>query len=211
PILFRLTAVGEKRMKPYSTLKEEHKLMVKIFFVNTLLFRLVLWTIKLSFFMPYKRLIEGLHNVYIKLWWAVVVVWFLSLVGSVISHLTACSSLKAWFTPGACQTPRGIHSQIASLYFTYAVDVLTDLMIMALPLRLIWTLTMPVTQKVGVLALFGIGTILIAIATLRVAQIGGKAQSSSQPLASWLALWVVIETSIAVVIGCCPAFVALIR
>jgi len=82
---------------------------------------------------------------------------------------------------------------------------------MALPIRLIWNLQMPRTQKVGIMGLFGIGIILIAVATLRVAQIGGKAQSSSQPSASWLALWGVIECSIAVIIGCCPAFVTLIR
>jgi hypothetical protein len=82
---------------------------------------------------------------------------------------------------------------------------------MALPIRLIWNLRMPQTQKIGIVCLFGIGVILIAVATLRVAQIGGKAQSSSQPSASWLALWAVIECSIAVIIGCCPAFVTLIR
>jgi hypothetical protein len=119
--------------------------------------------------------------------------------------------MSAWFTPGACQTPRDVRSQIASLYYTYAVDVLTDFMIMALPIRLIWTLQMPRTQKLGIVGLFGIVLILIAVATLRVAQIGGKAQSSSQPSASWLALWGVIECSIAVIIACCPAFVTLIR
>lgn len=82
---------------------------------------------------------------------------------------------------------------------------------MALPIRLIWNLRMPRAQKIGVMALFGIGTILITVATLRVAQIGTKARSSSQPSASWLALWGIIECSIAVIIGCCPSFVSLIR
>lgn len=41
--------------------------------------------------------------------------------------------MKAWFTPGACQTPRDVRSQIASLYYTYAVDVLTDLMSKSYP------------------------------------------------------------------------------
>jgi hypothetical protein len=47
--------------------------------------------------------------------------------------MTSCSSMKAWFTPGACQTPRDVRSQIASLYFTYAVDVLSDLMSTSVP------------------------------------------------------------------------------
>lgn len=123
--------------------------------------------------------------------------------------------MKAWFTPGGCQTPRDVRSQIASLYYTYAVDVLTDLMsmcilickdrvlctdvpsiVMALPIRLIWNLQMPRGEKMGIMALFGIGSILITVATLRVAQIGSKSQSSSTPSASWLALWGIVECSI---------------
>jgi hypothetical protein len=77
PILFRLTAVGEKRLKPYPTLKYDHKFMVRVFFCNTLLFWCILWSVKLGFLMLYKKLMEGLHNVYIKLWWGVVGFWFL--------------------------------------------------------------------------------------------------------------------------------------
>jgi hypothetical protein len=77
PILFRLTAVGEKTLAPYPTLKDEHRFMVKVFFCNTLLFWFVLWAVKLGFLVLYKKLMEGLHNVYIKLWWAVLTLWFL--------------------------------------------------------------------------------------------------------------------------------------
>jgi hypothetical protein len=82
---------------------------------------------------------------------------------------------------------------------------------MVLPIRLIWNLQMPRAQKFGVVGLFSIGVMLIAVATLRVAQVGGKARSSSMPSSSWIALWGVIECSIAVIIGCCPAYVTLIR
>jgi hypothetical protein len=82
---------------------------------------------------------------------------------------------------------------------------------MILPIRLIWNLQMPKAQKFGVIGLFSIGIVLIAAATLRVAQVGGKARSSSMPSSSWIALWGVIECSIAVIIGCCPAYVTLIR
>jgi hypothetical protein len=119
--------------------------------------------------------------------------------------------MHAWFTPPLCTTPRDVRAQIASLYYTYAVDVISDLFIMALPIRLIWNLRMPRTQKYGVVGLFCIGLVLIIAATLRVAQVGGKARSSSTPSSSWLALWGVIECTIAVIIGCCPTFVTLIR
>jgi len=77
PIIYRLSAVTEGRREPYAALPDEVMFMIKIFFCNTLLFWVVLWTVKMSFLMLYRKLMEGLQDVYIKLWWALVVFWFL--------------------------------------------------------------------------------------------------------------------------------------
>jgi hypothetical protein len=77
PIWFRLTTVGEKKLAPYPALKDDHKFMVKVFYCNTLLFCVILWSVKLGFLVLYKKLMEGLHNVYTKLWWVVLAFWFL--------------------------------------------------------------------------------------------------------------------------------------
>lgn len=79
---------------------------------------------------------------------------------------------------------------------------------MALPICIIWNLRLPLLQKMSVVGLFCIGVVLVIVATLRVVQIEGKTRSSST---SWLALWAVIECGIAVITGCCPAFVALMH
>lgn len=82
---------------------------------------------------------------------------------------------------------------------------------MALPIRLVWNLQMPRLQKGAVCLLFGTGLVCIAFATIRVVQIGinDKGQAGT-PEPKWLTFWGVLETSIAVIIGCCPAFAALI-
>lgn len=49
-------------------------------------------------------------------------------MGNVTTHLLSCSSLHTWFTPGECQTVRDDNAQMVSLYFSYSMDVLTDLM-----------------------------------------------------------------------------------
>jgi hypothetical protein len=36
--------------------------------------------------------------------------------------------MKAWFTAGACSTPRDIKAASISLWYAFAVDVLTDLL-----------------------------------------------------------------------------------
>ena len=75
---------------------------------------------------------------------------------------------------------------------------------MFLPLRLIWNLQRPASQKVGIGGLFCVGVVCIAFATIRVIQIGVKANNSSTPSSSWLALWAIVESAVAIIVGCCP-------
>jgi hypothetical protein len=82
---------------------------------------------------------------------------------------------------------------------------------MVLPLGLIWNLQMPRAQKVGIGGIFCVGIICIVIAIIRVVQIGVKSGNNSTPSSSWLALWGIVETGIAVIIGCLPSFAVLHR
>ena len=111
--------------------------------------------------------------------------------------------MSAWFTPGACGTPRDQRAQIISLYYAFAVDVLSDIMIMALPLALIWNLQLAFAKKVGIAVLFCVGIFAIAAAVVRVVSIGVRAQNAT-PSSSWLAFWGIIESGIAVIIGTAP-------
>jgi hypothetical protein len=77
PTLYRITAVSEGQSPPYATILEDSNFLIRVFFTTAILFWSVLWAIKLSFLALYKKLLDGLHNVYIKLWWAVVVFCFL--------------------------------------------------------------------------------------------------------------------------------------
>jgi hypothetical protein len=70
---------------------------------------------------------------------------------------------------------------------------------------------MPKVQKFGVVSLFIVGIILIAVATPRVTQVGSMARSLSMPSSSWIAFWGVVECSIAMIIECRPAYFILIH
>ncbi|EOD52704.1 putative cfem domain-containing protein [Neofusicoccum parvum UCRNP2] len=201
PPMYRLYAVTGGEAAPYPEMMDDANLLIKVFFYNTMLLWATLWAVKFSLLALYRRLMTGLRA-YIVLWWILVVFCALTFIGAIISNLTSCSSL--------CATPRDVKAQIASLYYAFAVDVLTDLLIMALPIRLIWNLQMPRAEKLGIGALFCSGFICITVAILRVVQIGVKANNST-PSSSWLALWAEVEAAIAVFIGCCPAFAAFYR
>lgn len=71
---------------------------------------------------------------------------------------------------------------------------------------------MPRGQKTGIFILFGSGFICILFATLRVVKLGVDATGkATMPEPKWMLLWTVLETSMAVIIGCSPAFAVIIR
>ncbi|KAF4539730.1 CFEM domain-containing protein [Lasiodiplodia theobromae] len=230
PPMYHVYAVYGGQAAPYPEIMDDALFIVKVFFYSTMLLWVTLWAVKFSLLALYRRLMNGLRT-YIVLWWMLVVFCALTFIGAIISNLTSCSSMHAWFTPGLnylpatllgrtlsdlpytgeCATPRDIKAQIASLYYAFAVDVLTDLLVMALPIRLIWNLQMPRAEKLAVGALFCSGFVCITMAVLRVVQIGVKANNNTTPSSSWLALWAEVEAAIAVFIGCCPAFAAFYR
>ncbi|QKX57585.1 uncharacterized protein TRUGW13939_04703 [Talaromyces rugulosus] len=194
----------------YPTIEDDALLMIKIFFANTMIFWMVLWSVKLSLLFLYRRLFEGLPD-QMRWWWGVFVFTVLTLIGCIISNFTSCENMHAWFTPGLCSTQRDINAQLTSLYFSFAVDVLTDIMIMLLPLKLIWILRLPLSQKFAIGTLFSIGIVCVIMAIVRTVQIGSQAKSDSTPSSSWLAFWGMIEAGIAVVIGTLPVFAIFFR
>ncbi|RAH58811.1 hypothetical protein BO85DRAFT_487515 [Aspergillus piperis CBS 112811] len=113
--------------------------------------------------------------------------------------------------PGECSTHRDAVAEIASLYYSFAVDAISDIMIMVLPLRLVVSLHLPLGQKISVAAVFALGTICVIMAVVRVIQIGTRANNDSTPSSSWLAFWGMIEAGIAVIVGCLPAFAIIYR
>ncbi|KAI4681140.1 uncharacterized protein J4E88_005647 [Alternaria novae-zelandiae] len=86
---------------------------------------------------------------------------------------------------------------------------------MALPTWLTWNLQMPRSKKISILCLFATGVVCILFACLRVTQVAinaSKPEAVAQPLdPTWLAIWGMVECSIAVIIGCCPAFAVLLN
>lgn len=83
--------------------------------------------------------------------------------------------------------------------------------VMFLPIRLVWNLQMVRAQKIAIIALFASGFVCITFATLRVIQVGRKSGESTAPSPTWLAFWTLIESSVAICIGCCPAFAVFFR
>ena len=99
-----------------------------------------------------------------------------------------------WLTIlGGCETKRDIWVSIFSLYYSTVVDIICDLLIMALPLRLLWNLQINRQQKTALAAIFSLGFIIIIFAIVRVIETSASIHHVD-PV--WLALWSMIEAGI---------------
>lgn len=78
---------------------------------------------------------------------------------------------------------------------------MTDLMIMALPIKLLTFLHVSRAQRLALVGIFSVGCIVIACALVRLTQI--IAHARSDPVG--LAVWGVVESSMSVVVGSLPA------
>ncbi|KAJ5827592.1 hypothetical protein N7447_004355 [Penicillium robsamsonii] len=207
PVILRLADVGAGRIAPYATISDDGLKLQTVFFVTTSSLWICLWMIKFSLLTMYKRLLVG--KKYIIAWWVIMGSCVLFIIGCIISSWLSCTSFHAWFTAGQCGTDRDHRAAVISLYYAYAVDIITDLAIMILPIRLIWNLQMKPRQKLSIGGLFCFGWVCIIISTIRVVQLGETENGVPPP--SWLAVWGTIEASIAVMIGCCPGLYRVIK
>ncbi|KAJ2970132.1 hypothetical protein NQ176_g8332 [Zarea fungicola] len=208
---FRVTALAANpgQAEPWPTMADDLVLMLKEFFVVQFFFWLTLWAVKWSLLFMFKRLTNGLP-VYNKIWWVVFAYSILVFIGSCISNFFSCSSMHAWFTAGECNTPRDSRAKSISLWFSLAADLSTDILIMAVPLRVLWNLKISRVEKISIGLVFAVGLITMATAIIRSVTLnstGGTGQVST----TWLMLWAGIEGAVAIIVGCLPSFAIFIR
>ncbi|EFW98734.1 hypothetical protein CMQ_4586 [Grosmannia clavigera kw1407] len=196
PAYLRVESVEIGRTAPYATVLVDARFIQQGVFSASVCIWLCLWSAKLSLLCVCRKLLDKLP-LYRKLWWALVGFSTATLVGCIVSLCVSCETMTAWFTVGGCSTRRDVARAVVSMWYSYAVDVLTDLLIMALPLRLIAGLQMPFFRKLSIAVLFGLGCVCIVASTIRVTQINNGA---NHPTPTWLALWGTVEAATAVVI-----------
>jgi hypothetical protein len=88
--------------------------------------------------------------------------------------------------------------------FNGAVAVLTDVIVLILPLPLVWGLQLPLGQKLALIPVFGIGIFIVTVSTLRLhALIATPSIDTTYDLEG--TLWTIIEFNLAIVCACLPS------
>ena len=164
--------------------------------VAACLFFLTAWTVKVAFLLFYRFLFKTSLG-FRMAWWAVlggVLVTFWAPVAGIITQCAWARSLTDYAT---CNSLNFFHQ--TRLVYTCAVDVVSDLAVMCLPLAMLVDLKIPLGQKLGLAAIFSLALVCVALDILR----------TIQSLQASAALYAVIAVNLNVLVSCLPTYRAL--
>ncbi|KAK8078602.1 hypothetical protein PG996_004772 [Apiospora saccharicola] len=133
-----------------------------------------LWAVKFSFLVFFRRL--GLKVDQHKGWW-----W-------------------AVFAITAYQCPKTEHVryQDIGIYVNLVIDIITDLLILSIPFRMLWNVQIPLHKKVALLGVFSLTIVIMVVSVIRVSFIRGFGLGLGEQTATteWLFLWSYVEMAV---------------
>ncbi|KAI0809644.1 hypothetical protein GGR55DRAFT_679478 [Xylaria sp. FL0064] len=176
-----------------------------IVYVNTSLFQATMGTVKTAILLEWTRLFvpPGTRT---KFWWTCqIVMWVTTLyyVSIVVASALSCSPHeKIWHPtlPGRCFNIKAFFIGNATL------NLASDIIILALPQRVIWRLKMPRQKKIGVSLVFAVGVIACLVGAARVSRAVVYYLSNDNIYnVSAVFLWCTAELSISFLVFSLPA------
>ena len=123
---------------------------------GSILYNAAMLFVKLSFLYLYKRIFADARGFFLPWWLVLIVVIGYSVAGMFTSLLTCIPIAMAWdltITNGVCINKAAFYIANACL------NVVTDLAILALPIRPIWRTSFSRRQKIMLCLLFGTGSL----------------------------------------------------
>ncbi|KAK4448717.1 hypothetical protein QBC34DRAFT_485402 [Podospora aff. communis PSN243] len=206
PSLFHITAVLAGTIPLSAELITQTEQYLRLEFAIIILFWSVLWCVKASFLALYFKLFRELV-LYRRVWYLLASFTALAYGGCVITLCLSCGHISNFFKFGQCAKAEYIWASNLSVYYSTAIDVFTDLCIMAMPLRLIYNVKVSPKQKLGLVCVFGLCFVMIAFAIIRAKQVLVQQQFVNLKM---LMIWSTLTASISVIVGSLPALKILI-
>jgi len=85
---------------------------------------------------------------------------------------------------------------LKSIYMATTIDIVSDLLVMALPIRLLIGLRISLKQKIGIGAIFSLGFVIIFFSVFRMVKVIKSIATSNPNGNVSLALWSLLEASV---------------
>ncbi|KAF6225196.1 hypothetical protein HO133_010393 [Letharia lupina] len=168
----------------------------------TNLWWLVIFSVKMAFLFFFRRLISRLRS--LNVWW-----WFVTALTIIAGLVSVAASWLTcpYFTIGgllSCAGTSADHRTIRDTAITTVMDIMSDLLVLSLPVSILWKVRISVRQKIGLAFSLCLSCVMVVVTIVRVA--GMRQRGSGSVDIVWLAFWQQQECSIAVLMCSVSAF-----
>ncbi|KAJ6004137.1 hypothetical protein N7499_000205 [Penicillium canescens] len=183
-------------------------LLRKTLFAYLLIYLAELLLIKVSILMFYRR-IFGMT-------WSILTCLFISYswaIGSMIATICSSDPVSYFWT-------QGTNSSLGKYRFNFynylignaATNVVTDALILLIPIPIVWSLKMRTTQKVGVCSVLLLGVVACVASIVRIHYITFlKSSIDLSWVISDVYVWSIVEPCVGIVCACLPALQPFLR
>ncbi|RFU75018.1 hypothetical protein TARUN_7223 [Trichoderma arundinaceum] len=187
-------------------LDQEHKIKAfKYFFAAQILYKITTCLTKMSLGMLYLRIFPGSKFRIAVL--SVMAITIAYTLAAVLMTVFACNPIeKSWdkVLPGKCVNSISIWYSFADLFSlpkaTSVLNIVTDIMIIGLPLNEIRRLQLPLVKKLLLCALFSLGIFVIACTVIRMITVSPQTTASDQTYYQAVSnSWTFVETNVGII------------
>ncbi|MCJ1241299.1 hypothetical protein MMC14_009303 [Varicellaria rhodocarpa] len=169
------------------------------------LFYTALWCVKLSILVFFRRVFGDRQQIpWLRTWW-----W--AITGFTIASWAACIGTMPYscllkplpYILARCAVQSGIDYVWINLRLSCATDIVTDVLILSLPVLGLWNVQISLRKKLALMGIFSLTIVTILFAIIRIAVEPNETASTDMV---WLCLWAWVETGVAVIVSCLASF-----
>ncbi|KAF3400990.1 hypothetical protein DPV78_005095 [Talaromyces pinophilus] len=194
--MFDLMAVSAGIQAPNADFVSRSEAYSKTSVAVIAFFYSTLWSIKMAFLLFFRRLGENVtRQKYI--WWPVcifTVATYFACIGTIQYN---CLVVPLQVIMEKCTQDSAVNFQRTTLKLNCAWDVISDFLIMAIPIKMLWGIQMRTKKKILLGVIFSLAIITVTFAIVRTTVVSGLTR---MPDTSWLYMWSAIETTVALVV-----------
>ncbi|KAF2146822.1 uncharacterized protein K452DRAFT_315037 [Aplosporella prunicola CBS 121167] len=170
--------------------------------VSKIMFYALLWCVKLSFLLFFRRLYVNMGRV-ARLWWAVLAFTLAAWACCMGTLEYRCLFDRFSKEASHCRDGRGLRYQRDTLVANAVLDITSDLAVTVIPISMLWRARIDGRRKVGLAAVFCVTLITMVIAAMR----AGLTNSSLNQLdAGSLFMWTHVESYAALIVASLGSF-----
>ncbi|KAL4888578.1 hypothetical protein BDV59DRAFT_211072 [Aspergillus ambiguus] len=177
---------------------------------NQLLLVIIMALVKLSLLVSYLRFFTKPR--YRRLTWAMIVFIVLWALAFIITLFLECRPLKDYWET-IKYTPETCINQDASTFSFSITNLVTDLMVLVLPMRVLWMLKLPMRERLVLITLMSVGILACTASAVRV-YYSYRTLNITYDI-TWdgydIWLWILVEVNLAVMCASIPTLRPLLK